>query len=409
MLQTEAETKNSEFIKGRVLRWFTDNSGWLLVLDNAPDYETIKSFLPTKGGKTLITSRAAHWEESNRVASIPVYIMEEAEAIELMQRLSGYDDEILNVKELVKTLGYLPLAIAQAAAYIRQQNKQISYTVKDYLAEYKQEHKELLKEDSLSQAWSGTPHEPVAVTWLMNIKDLHKKEPLTIFLMHCCAYFDSKNIPQALLKVCLQRWQPNLTDISFRKILNYTQAYSLLTLERNHQAVSIHRLVQTVIQGQSNQKEKQEIILDIIQAIKKEYPEKEPTMADVERRRNLIVHMQSVYQNSEKMLGNVDKVERDLLQLPLLLGLGDVYNDSGDAHQKKALLERALGYRRGALRQRALASRDNISQSRQCPWCLRRCPPTEDVIRAGVGYLRGALRQRTLAIGGNISQSRQCP
>ena len=75
-------------------------------------------------------------------------------------------------------LGRLPLAVAQAAAYVRQRNRQGPYTVNDYLEDYQKGRQALLAKDSLSAKWSNTAHEPVAVTWLMNIKDLRKKEPL---------------------------------------------------------------------------------------------------------------------------------------------------------------------------------------------------------------------------------------
>ena len=72
-------------------------------------------------------------------------------------------------------------------------------------------------------------------------------------LLNCCAYFSSKHIPQTLLKACLQQVYPELTDDTLSDIMTYTEEYSLLTFEKENQAVSIHNLVQAVIQEQLDQ------------------------------------------------------------------------------------------------------------------------------------------------------------
>ena len=344
LLQKDEESE--KIIIGRVLRWFNDNPGWLLVFDNAPDYQTIASFLPENGGNVIITSRSALWQGiCSTLTSISVEDMTEAESIGLVEKMSGCKESIEDIKKLLETMGHLPLALAQAAAYLQQQKQLTHYTIKDYIREYNKERKLLLAQNSLGT--TNVDLHSVAITLSMNMKTLCEEEPLTEVLLQYCAYFDSKNISQSLLKVCLQniitkKTAKELNDIEFRSILNRTQKYSLLTFDCEMSSISIHELVQTVIQDQSSETMQKDIILALIAAISQEYPEKNPDIEDMRRRIKLIPHMQSILQHSEKIFSNSDKVERDNTQLPLLLNLADVYSDLGDASTQKVLLERAL-------------------------------------------------------------------
>lgn len=112
-----------------VHNWLSENPGWLLIYDNVGSYEEIKSFLPPKGGHILATSRQRTWPNTFKVLDIDV--MSEQEAVSLLKSQlknriktesidSGESDE--DIKQIVKLLGYLPLAIAQAGA-IMQQNQ----------------------------------------------------------------------------------------------------------------------------------------------------------------------------------------------------------------------------------------------------------------------------------------------
>jgi tetratricopeptide (TPR) repeat protein len=263
------------------------------------------------------------------------------ESVKLIRQLSNCDDAVEDIKKLAATLGELPLAIAQAAAYIRQQNKHTRYTVTTYLADYEKNRQALLRDDSLNH-WLKTPHESVFVTWLMNIEVLRKKEPLAETLLQYCAYFDGKSIPLGLLKACLQQSQAGLTEMDIRKLFEAIQEYSLLMFDRENEAISVQQLVQEIVRGCMSMEERQEILLKAINAIEQESQEKNPTVEDMRRRTKLILHMELIKQYSEETFAYLDKKIQDTRLLPLLLCLAEVYRDLGDVHKKKALLERAL-------------------------------------------------------------------
>ncbi|KAK6528137.1 hypothetical protein TWF281_009388 [Arthrobotrys megalospora] len=121
---------------GAAKKWLTNLARpWLLIFDNAddPSMHLSKHFPAGNRGAILITTRnpdtrhlATRWREVN--------VMPEEEAIELLLKgisnilpssssssSSGRNKTTSNpAKEVVRTLGYIPLAIAQAAGTIRQ-------------------------------------------------------------------------------------------------------------------------------------------------------------------------------------------------------------------------------------------------------------------------------------------------
>jgi hypothetical protein len=100
-----------------VRRWLERYGGWLLILDNAPEPSAIRDYLPcTTHGHIIITSRHFFgWGGAARLLSVPVLPRKEAVNL-LLDVTQQLDRETAGV--IAETLGNLPLALAQAAAYI---------------------------------------------------------------------------------------------------------------------------------------------------------------------------------------------------------------------------------------------------------------------------------------------------
>jgi hypothetical protein len=137
-----------------VSEWLSDDAHgpWLLVLDNADDMEIFFSnkanptlvgseqivplvnyFPRSSNGSTLITTRDKRVGErlANREKAIIVLPMTKPEAERLLWSKVAEEGSLDKTKssELLEVLGYLPLAITQAAAYISENN----ITVKEYV------------------------------------------------------------------------------------------------------------------------------------------------------------------------------------------------------------------------------------------------------------------------------------
>jgi hypothetical protein len=121
---------------------------WLLVFDNFDEpkkfqQKTIKDYFPRSGqGFILLTSRHAALETLGHC--IGLYGMTESEGLELLFRRSNCErNERTEVegKKILERLGYLPLAIDQASAYIKSCNLDLGI----YLSLYSDRREKLLQ------------------------------------------------------------------------------------------------------------------------------------------------------------------------------------------------------------------------------------------------------------------------
>ena len=130
-----SESKPSETAK-QVLAWLQKQTKWLLVIDNLDDISVITGFLPAieGNGHTLITTRNPN-SKGIPAQGLEVNDLDPADAVELFMNLSELGDSLAyrkKAEEIVGELGYLPLAIEQSAAYIRE----TSTKPDDFLALY---------------------------------------------------------------------------------------------------------------------------------------------------------------------------------------------------------------------------------------------------------------------------------
>jgi tetratricopeptide (TPR) repeat protein len=89
---------------------------FLLIYDNAPAPMALAGLLPTRGARVLITSRHPDWAE--QAAALPVGPLPPDEAAELLQARAGRPEPD-GATRLARELGYLPLALTQAGAYVK--------------------------------------------------------------------------------------------------------------------------------------------------------------------------------------------------------------------------------------------------------------------------------------------------
>jgi hypothetical protein len=86
--------------------------------------ESVRPWLvrdPTSGCRTLITSRFADWPAAAAIRATQLYVLEPEPARQFLLARTGRtaeDAELAASDELARELGYLPLALEQAEAYI---------------------------------------------------------------------------------------------------------------------------------------------------------------------------------------------------------------------------------------------------------------------------------------------------
>jgi len=160
-LPGEKEEEQISFIFG----WLNDHPGWMMIFDNADSEQAAKAveaLLPQlAAGRVMITSRYRRW--SGAVKPYSLETLEPNEARDFLlerttdQRVKTQKDNEL-ADELAEKLGFLPLALEQAAAYIAYNQNSLA----DYLKQWESERDNVLQwyNDRLMQYPCS-----VAITW----------------------------------------------------------------------------------------------------------------------------------------------------------------------------------------------------------------------------------------------------
>jgi tetratricopeptide (TPR) repeat protein len=107
---------------GRAVRHWLEASGdrCLVVFDNAADADVLRPYLPVAGAaRVLVTSNRQSLADLGTPVRVEVFTL--AEAMAFLAGRTGLADPA-GAGELAEELGYLPLALAQAAAVIRGQH-----------------------------------------------------------------------------------------------------------------------------------------------------------------------------------------------------------------------------------------------------------------------------------------------
>lgn len=142
----------------------------LLVLDNADGLEeSVINWVPSIGAcHTLITSRFASFGAA--IETIHLFLLDKKHSVELLKRRTKRklkNDELISCEILAEKLGYLPLALEQAGAFIYQQGDYFGFG--DYISEYEKSKKELL---DIKVLGSNMYPDSVITTWNSTISKL---------------------------------------------------------------------------------------------------------------------------------------------------------------------------------------------------------------------------------------------
>src|SRR5579859_7682900 len=239
-----------EEITKAVIRWLQAKANWLLIFDNLDDIRIIRPYLPPlhRSGHVLITTRNKNCD-GIPAEGLEIIPMNSTESVSLLLTLSKFQDDpkeevTLEAGKIVVELGHLPLAIEQAAAYIRS-----SQDIFEYLSAYHQNRKELLHD----KPQGNYPYEEsVATTWKMSFHRLQTTNPNSIKLIEVLAFLSPNSIPIDFLKAGKTGLWPDLevilqNDFFLRQSLHGLESYSLIRVWDEGRKITIHRLVQSVI------------------------------------------------------------------------------------------------------------------------------------------------------------------
>ncbi|WP_407913436.1 tetratricopeptide repeat protein [Kitasatospora sp. NE20-6] len=213
--------------------WLQWHPGWLLVFDNVETPADLTPYLGAlDGGHHLITSRrATGWPRT--IPTHPLGTLDPAEAADLICTYAcgtPTPRELQDARLLAADLGYLPLALEQAGAYLAQNP---TITIDTYRRRL---------DTRLDKAADGIDTErTITRIWTHTLQALTERNPHAVQILHTLAWLAPDNIPISLLE------KPDTDPDDLHEALGLLAAYSMATVTRN--TVSVHRLLQTVLRS----------------------------------------------------------------------------------------------------------------------------------------------------------------
>ena len=253
-----------------VVRWLDEeNSHWLMILDNADDSSSffplvdsndsaaakehpskrLSEYLPVRMDalKALLVttrSRILGTDLAHGLASIQVQPFSFQEAKDLLEAKLGMDAPA-SLKEgsdkLLPLLGYIPLAITQAASFVRRNRISVS----EYCAALEKDKTNLI--EHLSQELQDARRQrrsPNSVyrTWKITFDYLRMYESSAARILSLAAIYDNQRIPTVLLRPLLDK------DVEYSTATGTLDGYSLIILEADGKTVELHPLVRASVQ-----------------------------------------------------------------------------------------------------------------------------------------------------------------
>jgi hypothetical protein len=213
------------------------------VLDNADDidmlFETqrfVDSLLRSSNGTIIITTSNKGVEQKlidREVTMVEPFSPEDAEQLFRSKLTREDNSDTTTVQILLNEVGFIPLAITQAAAFISEN----TITVAEYT-------KKLVKDGSHMREYLGGPRRDpesensVVRTWKLSFDHIAKERPRAADLLSLMAILDRQAIPKTLLH------KDSEDSIGLIEALGTLKAFSLITVEKGGSTFEIHRLVQ---------------------------------------------------------------------------------------------------------------------------------------------------------------------
>ncbi|MEU0383610.1 tetratricopeptide repeat protein, partial [Streptomyces chartreusis] len=215
------------------MQWLAWHPGWLLVYDNVEDPDDLAPYTGAlHGGHHLATSRrSTGWPDS--ATTLPLGNLDPDDATRLLCRLVFKDTthtprQQADARALAADLGYLPLGIKQAGAYLAQ-NRGVSLDA----------YRRRLGTKLGKTAHGITAERTIARIWNITLQTLTEVDPLAVEVLYTAAWLAPDDIAHTLLT------PPGTDPDDTAEAIGTLAAYSMVT--DTGTTLGIHRLVQAAL------------------------------------------------------------------------------------------------------------------------------------------------------------------
>lgn len=284
---------------------------WLVVFDNVADKSEIVDYLPEKlskdYGNILITSKnQLSWRNMTKLDKFS-----REESVKLLTDITGEMD-VNNANKLAETLTDYPLAIVQAASFIKSHPGQ---SIKEYRELFLNNRNKLWKyENKNKEKLIALDNYKFTVSTVLSImvERLKKESPNAFNLLAFCSFLGSKNIPDNLLKSYADN-ALKIDTLDYRNALSHLLKYSLLSQdnlkkseEKNKKqniTFTMHELTQAVAHDLLKTNEGRKYIEQCLVIMAEFLPTKLDVLMPLMRQNSyLILHIDTMYKHAKQWL-----------------------------------------------------------------------------------------------------------
>jgi tetratricopeptide (TPR) repeat protein len=261
-LDEPCDERDPHSLRQAALAYLGRESDYLLLCDNVDAPLAIAPVWPKRlAGKVLLSTRS---QDVRRLGAVILELgklsPDESRAyLEACHPPRG-PGEAEAMGALQQELDGLPLALAQAAAFLSEHGSRYA----DYLQQYRKQRLDLL-EQGLPADYPGS----VATTWRMSLAELKRTAPASLGLLKLCAMLQPDEIPEEVL-------QPLIADaddaLALDRLLKPLLTYALLQRDRQGRLLSMHRLVQQALQAQMSREEQVALVRTVVRCLAATFP-----------------------------------------------------------------------------------------------------------------------------------------
>lgn len=264
---------------------------WLVVLDNLDTPADAAGWWPpaSPNGRTLVTTRRrdAVLTAHGRVL-VDVDLFAPAEAVGFLTRVIGDVRRLADVERLAADLGYLPLALAQAGAYLQDRR----LTCAQYRARLADRRRRLAELVPEAGSLPDEHRDTVAATWTLSMEAADALHPAGLAgpLLRMAALLEPNGIPSAVFTA-----GPVLAHLSGRRgpgrpvdaddardALRNLHRLSLANLDEDGCLLRVHALLQRAVREAAGPDEAPALVTAAADALLRIWPEIERDATDAQ-------------------------------------------------------------------------------------------------------------------------------
>lgn len=362
---------------------------WLLVFDNVESRQILDRFWPSTGtGSILLTSRNVAWGGLGK--SIMVDVFEPADAITFLRK-RGKTTEESAAGVVAEKLGYLPLALEQAGAYVDETQT----SLKAYTGLLVANRQQLL---ALGQPnwYSGT----VATTWTVSISRACEEQPQARDLLGLFACLAPDDIPRRLVHEHAEVLSESLRSVAsdpiqYDRLLASLIEFSLVSADPHR--IVIHRLIQLIVRDQLTPAEQVSYYSDAVKLLAAAFPKDSTDVATWPTCGRLLPHVSVSTESLGTLLPEYSGDVGVVLQ-----AAGRYLHMRGDYTDARIFLERALEARKQPNGADRIAEAETLSSLGRVYYRLADLEDAQRVTERAIALYREVSSSGAVPVGQNL-------